>query len=442
MEDLPKIIVVPPGPKAKKVVALDTKYLATSTKAAPIVAERAKGAVAWDVDGNRYLDFTSGIGVVNTGHCHPAVVKAVQEQAERMFHFAGTDFYYAAQAELAKMLCEVTPGEFEKKVFYTNSGAESVEAAIKLTRWHSQRRQFIGFTGAFHGRTMGALAITASKAVHRDRFFPMMPGVTHIPFAYCYRCPYKMEYPGCDVWCARILEEVYFQGALPPTEVAAMFMEPIQGEGGYIPAPPKWVPVMREITKRNGILLVDDEVQAGFGRTGKWFVIEHFGVEPDVICLAKGMGSGVPIGAIVFRKELDFGVQGAHSNTYGGNLLAVASTKATIEVIQKEKLVENAAKLGRHLRRRLEELAERHEGIGDVRGLGLMQMTEFVKDRRTKERDPKFRDAVEVEAYRRGLLLLGCGRSGIRYIPPLIITKRQIDAAMDILDAAMKAAEK
>ncbi len=271
---------------------------------------------------------------------------------------------------------------------------------------------------------------------------PEMPGVFHVPYAYCYRCPYKMEYPGCDVWCARILEEVYFQGALPPTEVAAMFMEPIQGEGGYIPAPPKWVPVMREITKRNGILLVDDEVQAGFGRTGKWFAIEHFGVEPDVICLAKGMGSGVPIGAIVFRKELDFGVQGAHSNTYGGNLLAMASTKATIEVIQKEKLVENAAKLGRHLRRRLEELAEGHEGIGDVRGLGLMQMTEFVKDRRTKERDPKFRDAVEVEAYRRGLLLLGCGRSGIRYIPPLIVTKRQIDAAVDIMDAAMRAAAK
>jgi 4-aminobutyrate aminotransferase len=442
MDDLPKIKTAPPGPKAKKIVDLDSKYLATSTKAAPIVAERALGALAWDVDGNRYLDFTSGIGVVNTGHCHPAVVKAVQEQAARMMHFAGTDFYYAAQANLAQTLCEVTPGKFPKKVFYTNSGAESVEAAIKLSRWTTQRKQFIGFTGAFHGRTMGALAITASKPVHRDRFFPMMPGVTHIPYAYCYRCPYKMEYPACDVWCARILEEHYFQNVLPPQEVAAMFIEVVQGEGGYIPAPPKWIQVMRDVTKRNGILLVDDEVQAGFGRTGKWFAIEHSGVEPDVMCLAKGMGSGVPIGAIVFRKELDFGVQGAHSNTYGGNLLATAATMATIEVIKKEGLVGRAAKLGRQLRKRLEELAEEHDEIGDVRGIGLMQMTEFVKDRRTKEIHPKFRDAVEVEAYRHGLLLLGCGRSGIRYIPPLVISKRQLDAGVDILDAAIKAAKK
>ena len=442
MNELPKIIVTPPGPKAKKVVAKDGKYLATSTKTSPIVAERAQGAVVWDVDGNRYLDFTSGIGVTNTGHCHPAVVKAVQDQAERLFHFAGTDFYYAVQADLAEKLCEITPGDYPKKVFYTNSGAESVEAAIKLSRWTTQRKQFIGFIGAFHGRTMGAVSITASKPVHKDRFFPMMPGVTHLPFAYCYRCPYKMEYPSCDVWCARILEELYFTSFLPPGEVAAMFVEPVQGEGGYIVPPMKWHQVMRDITKRNGILLVDDEVQAGFGRTGKFFAIEHAGVEPDVMCLAKGMGSGVPIGAIVFRAELDFGVQGAHSNTYGGNLLASAATLATIDVIEKEGLVAKAAKLGKHMHKRLEELQERHDEIGDVRGLGLMQMTEFVKDRRTKEIHKTFRDAITVEAYKRGLIMLPCGKSGMRYIPPLVITKQQLDAGIDILEASIKAVKR
>ena len=442
MNELPKMVVTPPGPKAKKVVAKDGKYLATSTKTSPIVAERAQGAVVWDVDGNRYLDFTSGIGVTNTGHCHPAVVKAVQDQAERLFHFAGTDFYYAAQADLAEKLCEITPGDYPKKVFYTNSGAESVEAAIKLSRWTTQRKQFIGFIGAFHGRTMGAVSITASKPVHKDRFFPMMPGVTHLPFAYCYRCPYKMEYPSCDVWCARILEELYFTSFLPPQEVAAMFVEPVQGEGGYIVPPMKWHQVMRDITKRNGILLVDDEVQAGFGRTGRFFAIEHAGVEPDVMCLAKGMGSGVPIGAIVFRAELDFGVQGAHSNTYGGNLLASAATLATIDVIEKEGLVAKAAKLGKHMHKRLEELQERHDEIGDVRGLGLMQMTEFVKDRRTKEIHKTFRDALTVESYKRGLIMLPCGKSGMRYIPPLVITREQLDAGIDILEASIKAVKK
>jgi 4-aminobutyrate aminotransferase len=442
MNELPKMVVTPPGPKAKKVVAKDGRYLATSTKTSPIVAERAQGAVVWDVDGNRYLDFTSGIGVTNTGHCHPAVVKAVQDQAERLFHFAGTDFYYAIQADLAEKLCEITPGDYPKKVFYTNSGAESVEAAIKLARWTTQRKQFIGFIGAFHGRTMGAVSITASKPVHKDRFFPMMPGVTHIPFAYCYRCPYKMEYPSCDVWCAHILEELYFTSFLPPGEVAAMFVEPVQGEGGYIVPPMKWHQVMRDITKRHGILLVDDEVQAGFGRTGKFFAIEHAGVEPDVMCLAKGMGSGVPIGAIVFRAELDFGVQGAHSNTYGGNLLASAATLATIDVIEKEGLVAKAAKLGKHMHRRLEELQERHDEIGDVRGLGLMQMTEFVKDRRTKEIHKTFRDDLTVEAYKRGLIMLPCGKSGMRYIPPLVITKAQLDAGIDILEASIKAVKR
>jgi 4-aminobutyrate aminotransferase len=397
--------------------------------------------MVWGVDGNRYLDLTSGIGVTNTGHCHPKVVDAITSQAKELMHFAGTDFYYAIQAELAKRLCQVTPGDCAQKVFYTNSGAESVEAAIKLARWSSERKRFMAFIGAFHGRTMGAVSLTASKTVHRERFFPMMPGVTHVPYAYCYRCPYKLEYPSCDLWCAKIVEEVHFQQLVPPAQVAAWFIESVQGEGGYIVPPPGWLKEIRRITEQHGILLVDDEVQAGFGRTGKWFGIEHAGVEADIYCLAKGMGSGVPIGAIVFSEELDWRVKGAHSNTYGGNLVASAATLATIDAIEEEGMVENSARMGDHLHTRLLELQEKHPEIGDVRGLGLMQATEFVKDPTTKERDAGLRDRLTVEAYKRGLIMLPCGRNSMRYIPPLIIKEHQIDAAVEILDDSLKAAK-
>jgi len=436
------IRVPPPGPKAKEIVERDARFLATSTKAAPVVAKTARGVLVEDVDGNTFLDFTSGVGVVNTGHCHPAVVEAVQKQAAELMHFAGTDFYYDIQVRLAEKLTRLTPGKFDKKVFYTNSGAESVEAAIKLTRWATGRRQFVGFIGAFHGRTMGALSMTASKPVHKDRFFPTMPGVEHIPYAYCYRCAYKLEYPSCGVWCAKILEEVYFSSFLPPDEVAAIFMEPIQGEGGYVVPPPEWARTMRDIATRHGILLVDDEVQAGFGRTGKWFAIDHYGVVPDVMTLAKGMGSGFPIGAIVYDAKLDYSVKGAHSNTYGGNLVGCAASLASIQVIEKEKLVHNAARMGDYLHKRLVELQDKHECIGDVRGKGLMQATEFVKDRKTKGMVPKLRDAIEDIAWKNGLMLLGCGRSSIRYIPPLVVNRDQIDQAVEILDGAIREAVK
>jgi 4-aminobutyrate aminotransferase len=436
------IRVSPPGPKGKQIVDRDTRFLATSTKTAPIVAKSARGVLVEDVDGNTFLDFTSGVGVVNTGHCHPAVVAAVQKQAAELMHFAGTDFYYDVQVKLAEKLTKITPGKFDKKVFYTNSGAESVEAAIKLSRWSSGRKQFVAFIGAFHGRTMGALSLTASKPVHKDRFFPTMPGVEHIPFAYCYRCPYKMEYPGCGIWCARILEELYFTSFLPPDEVAAVFMEPVQGEGGYVVPPPEWVRAMRDITSRHGILLVDDEVQAGFGRTGKWFAIEHYGVTPDIVCMAKGMGSGLPIGAIVYDAKLDYPMKGVHSNTYGGNLLGCASTLAGIDVIEKERLAQNAARMGNYLHKRLLELQEKHECIGDVRGKGLMQATEFVQDRRTKQFATKLRDDIEEVAYKNGLMLLGCGKSSIRYIPPLVVNKDQIDQAIEILDKSVMEAGK
>jgi len=438
----PNIVVPPPGPKAKEIIERDTKYLATSTKTSPLVAERGEGALLQDVDGNLYIDFTSGIGVLNTGFSHPEIVKAVKEQVEKLVHFAGTDFYYRVQVDLAEKLTQITPGDYEKKVFFTNSGTESVEAAIKLTRWSTQRKRFIAFLGAFHGRTMGSLSLTASKTVHRARFFPTMEGVTHIPYAYCYRCPYRQEYPSCGMYCAKILEELYFETAVPPEEVAAIFVEPVQGEGGYIVPPKEFIPELKRIAERHGILLVDDEVQAGFGRTGKFFAVEHYGVVPDVITTAKALGSGYPIGAIIFRKELDFGVQGAHSNTYGGNLVASTAALKTIEVIEKERLVERSRRLGELMRKRLMEMQEKHELIGDVRGLGLMQATELVKDRRTKEYAPKEREMVVEEALKRGLILLPAGRSAIRYIPPLVIEEEHLNAGLDVLDEAFSAVEK
>jgi 4-aminobutyrate aminotransferase len=289
---------------------------------------------------------------------------------------------------------------------------------------------------------MGALSLTASKPVHRDRYFPTVPGVEHLPYAYCYRCAYKLEYPGCGLWCVKILDELYFNSYLPPQEVAAVFTEPVQGEGGYIVPPKDWMKALKDVVSKHGILLVDDEVQAGFGRTGKWFCAEHYGVEPDVVAMAKGIASGFPMGAIAFRRELDWKVPGAHSNTYGGNPVGCAASLATIDVIEKEKLRENAARMGDYLHKRLLELQKRHECIGDVRGIGLMQATEFVKDRRTKEIATKLRDAIEDLAWKKGLMLLGCGRSTIRYIPPLLVTADQIDQAMEILDASIRQALK
>jgi 4-aminobutyrate aminotransferase len=431
-----------PGKNAKEIIARDTEYIATSTKCSPIVAAYGRGAVIEDVDGNILLDFASGIGTLNVGHCHPRIVDVVKKQTEKLMHFAGTDFYYKIQVDLAEKLCEITPGNFAKKVFYTNSGAESVEAAIKIAKWQRQKHQFISFIGAFHGRTMGALSFTASKPVHKERFFPTMPGVTHIPYAYCYRCPYHLSYPECDIWCAKILEEVYFERFLPASDVAALFIEPVQGEGGYIVPPKEFVQEIKKITEKYGIIFVDDEVQAGFGRTGKMFGIEHFNVIPDIITVAKALGAGLPIGAAIFNAKLDFGVEGAHSNTFGGNLVACAAALENINIIQEEKLVERSAKLGEILKKRLLELQDKYDKIGDVRGLGLMQATEFVKDRETKEYAVKVRNKIVENAYKRGLILLPCGKSGIRYIPPLIITEEQLNSGIDVLDESIKEALK
>ncbi len=429
-----------PGPKAKAIVETDQRFLMTSTKTAPIAADHAEGVWVTDVDGNRLLDFAAGVGVLNTGHCHPTVVKAVQEQAARLMHFAGTDYYYEVQARLAEKLAKIAPGGGDRKVFFVNSGTESVEAALKLARFKTGRPLFLGLIGAFHGRTMGALTVTASKAAQRRKFQPQMGGGVHIPPPNCYRCPYKLEYPSCGLYCLKILDELYFPSVLPPEDVAAFIVEPVMGEGGYLVPPKDYFSTARKILEPHGILHIDDEVQAGMGRTGKMWAIEHFGVKPQLVTTAKALGGGLPLGAAIFDRELDYPYQGAHSNTFGGNPVACAASLATFDVYEREHLLENATRQGQYLKKRLEELMDRHEVIGDVRGLGLMAATEFVKDRRTKEPAPKFRDRVETEAWRRGLILLGCGASSLRFVPPLIVQEQHIDEAVEILEASLRAA--
>jgi 4-aminobutyrate aminotransferase len=429
-----------PGPNAKKIIGRDRRYLMTSTKASPIVAASGDGVWITDVDGNRLLDFASGVAVQAVGYSHPEVVRAVREQVGKLTHFAGTDFYYENQTFLAEKLVGITPGSYAKKVFFTNSGTESAEAALKMARWNRQRPIVVGLLGAFHGRTMGSLTMTTSKPVQRARFDSFVGGGHHIPAPNCYRCPYKLEYPSCDLYCAKILKELYFQTSIPPDDVAAFLAEPVMGEGGYIVPPKGWHAALKAILDEYKILLIDDEVQAGMGRTGKWFAIEHHGVTPDITTMAKALGGGFPLGAIAFREELDFTTPGAHSNTFGGNVAAVAASLATIDVIEKERLLDNARDQGAYLLGRLRELQSKFEEIGDVRGLGLMTATEFVKDRKTKEPAVAFRDRVIEESYKRGLILLGCGKSSIRYIPPLIVRREEIDEAIEILEAAMRTA--
>ena len=444
-EERPEIITDIPGPEGKRIIAEDEEYLATTTKAIPAVVKEAKGIVFEDVDGNKFFDFASGIGVVNTGHCHPTVVNAIKEQAEKVIHFAGTDFYYDVQVKLAKRLGGITPGTFDKKVYYGNSGAEAVEAAIKLAKWSTKRKFILAFMGAFHGRTMGSLALTASKIVHKQNFFPWMPGVVHAPYPNPYRNVFGIDgYEEPEELVSRVIGyiEEMFKRYVPPDEVAAIFVESLQGEGGYIVPPSTFLKELRKLADEYGIVLVDDEIQSGFGRTGKMFAIEHFGVEPDIMTMAKAMASGIPIGAAVFNKKYDFGVKGAHSTTFGGNLVACAASLATIDVIEKENLVENAAKQGEVMHKRLKEMEEKYEIVGDARGLGLMQATEIVKNKDSKEISPKVRDAIVEKALKKGLLLLSCGDSSIRYIPPLVVTSEQVETGMDILEEAIKEASR
>jgi 4-aminobutyrate aminotransferase len=391
-----------------------------------------------DPDGNRFLDFVAGIAVVATGHCHPKVVKAIQDQAAKLIHMSGTDFYYENMVALAEKLASLAPGGGPRRVYFGNSGTEAIEAALKLARYHTGRGQFIAFVGAFHGRTMGSLALTGSKSVQKKGFFPIMPGVHHVPYAYCYRCAYGKSPDSCAVECVKAIETELFRTTLPPEEVAAIFVEPIQGEGGYVVPPRKFFDELRRLADTHRILLIADEVQSGMGRTGKMFASEHFETfEPDVIALAKGIASGMPLAAMVARAELMTWKPGAHASTFGGNPVAVAASLATIELLEQE-LVENAKLVGAHLMVRLKDLPQRFPIVGDVRGLGLMIGIELVRDQATKERAPDLRDKVVQMCFERGLLLLGAGPNTIRLCPPLVINKDQADFAAETIEECLR----
>ncbi|UCG31470.1 MAG: acetyl ornithine aminotransferase family protein [candidate division WOR-3 bacterium] len=434
----PKIATNLPGPRAKAILNKDHKFVSPSyTRSYPAVVESGKGVWVTDVDGNVFLDFSAGIGVVSTGHCHPAVVKTIREQAGKLLHMSGTDFYYPNQANLAEKLAEIVPGAKNKKVFFGNSGAEAVECAMKLARYHKRRARYIAFTGAFHGRTFGALSLTASKATQRRFFAPLLSGINHVPYAYCYRCAYNLQYPSCDVACVRHIEDVLLKKVVPAEEVAAVFVEPIQGEGGYIVPPPKFMPALRALCDKYEILLVDDEVQSGMGRTGKMFAIEHFNTKADIYCIAKGVASGLPLGACVARSGIMDWEPGSHASTFAGNPVSCAAALKTIELLENG-LVENAARLGAIALARLSALKDRYEFVGDVRGKGLMIGVELVGDAITKEPVKDRRNAVVYEAFKQGLLLLGAGESTIRFIPPLVINENELHAGLQIFEGVLK----
>lgn len=430
---IPDIRTPLPGKMARKVVAKDRHYTSSSyIKEYPFVIARGKGAVVEDVDGNRFLDFMAGIAVNITGYSHPRVVRAVKRQAEKFFHICSTDFYYESFADLAERLTGMVPMEGEKSVFFTNSGAEAVETAIKLVRYCTKRPYIISFLGSFHGRTMGALSLTASKAKQRSFFSSFLPGVHHIPFGYCYRCPYNLTYKTCGIHCAEAVEKVVCQSLMSPQEIAAIFVEPIQGEGGYILPPPEFHTRLKAFAEKNGILYVVDEVQSGMGRTGKFLAIENYGVEPDIVILAKGLASGLPLGAVVSKKKYMTWKAGTHGSTFGGNPLACEASLATLDLLERG-LMANAARMGKRLLRKLKKMMKEFPLIGDVRGMGLMIGVELVKDRETREPAVKEAEEIVQRAFRRGLLLLPCGENVIRFCPPLVVNSREVDTAVGIL---------
>ncbi len=435
---LPQINTPLPGPQAKKLIKKDNSFVSPSyTRVYPLVAEKAKGLWIHDVDGNLFLDFTSGIAVNATGHCHPDVVKAVADQAKRLLHMSGTDFYYTPQIMLAEKLAGLAPGRSAKKVYFGNSGAEAVEAAFKLARWHTKRELNIAFFGAFHGRTMGALSLTASKTIQKKHYNPLVPGITHIPYGYCYRCAYNLTYPQCGLHCVHWVEDTLFRTTMPAEEVAAIFVEPIQGEGGYVVPPPEFHRELYKIAKKYGILYVADEVQSGMGRTGKMFAMEHFGVVADIMALAKGIASGLPLGAMVASAKIMNWEAGSHASTFGGNPLSCRAAMATIELLEKS-LMKNAAKQGERLLKGLGVLQKQFECMGDVRGKGLMVAVELVKDRETKEPATEWRSQIIKKTFEKGLLLLGCGENSIRFCPSLTVTAKEIDVCLSIFEEVVK----
>jgi len=422
----PQIKTPLPGPKAKAIVERDRQVTAPAYgRVYPLVVKRASGMTVEDVDGNLFLDFMAGIAVASTGHSHPRVVQAIEEQARKFLHICGSDYYYEPMVALAEKLGRLAPGPGTKKVFFTNSGTETIEAAIKLARYHTKREHLIAFHGAFHGRTLGSLSLTASRASHRAHFGPLIPGVHHLP------------YGGAD--CVSTMEKTIFRYEVPPEEVAAIFVEPIQGEGGYVVPPPEFLPALQELCGKHGILLVLDEIQSGFGRTGKMFACEHWNIEPDILCAAKGIASGMPLGAMIARAEVSTWTRSTHGSTFGGNPVACAAALATIQLLE-EGLVENAAKIGALLKEKLSELKGRRPVIGDVRGLGLMIGVDFARPDGSHAPDPALRDRVMQTCFEKGLLLLSCGQNTLRFCPPLIVNAEEVKTAVAIFDAVVAAA--
>ncbi len=439
----PKIKVTPPGPKARKIVERDSAVISPSFgRAYPLVIERGKGSIVVDVDGNEFIDMNAGLAVCSVGHSHPKVIKAIKDQAEKFIHYSYTDFFYEDYVNLGEKLHDLVPGDHRKKFFYGNSGAESVEAAMKVARWHTGRQGYLAYIGSFHGRTMGAVSLTASKPYQRARFAPLIPGVEHIFYPYCYRCPFNLECPSCGYACVDYIDEYLFHRYVPPDEVAMLIAEPIQGEGGYIVPPDGYFKKLKKLLDEYGILFASDEVQSGMGRTGKWFGIEHYGVVPDIVCMAKGIAAGMPLGVMASRADIQDWKPGSHASTFGGNPVSCAAALAVIDIIESEKLLENAQKQGIHIKDRLDEMKDDHSMIGDVRGKGLMVGVELVKDKDTKEPAQKETGEVMMECFRNGLAIVNCGVSVIRWMPPLLITGDLVDSALEIFEKSLTKIEK
>ena len=439
----PKIKVTPPGPKAKKIVDRDAAVISPSFgRAYPLVIERGEGSIVVDVDGNEFIDMNAGLAVCSVGHSHPKVVKAIKDQVDKFIHYSYTDFYYDDYVDLGEKLHDLVPGDYKKKFFYGNSGAESIEAAMKVARWHTGRQGYLAYIGSFHGRTLGAVSLTASKPYQRARFAPLIPGVEHIFYPYCYRCPFNLECPSCGYACVDYIDEYLFHRYVPPEEVAMLMAEPIQGEGGYVVPPDGYFPRLKKLLDKYGILFASDEVQAGMGRTGKWFGIEHFGVVPDIVCMAKGIAAGMPLGVMASRADIQDWKPGSHASTFGGNPVSCAAALAVLDIIKSENLLENAQKQGKLIKDRLNEMKDRHPLIGDVRGKGLMVGVELVKDKTTKEYAQKETGDVMMECFRNGLAIVNCGINVIRWMPALNITSDLVEPALEIFEKSLTKIEK
>ena len=439
---LPHLVTALPGPKAKQLVERDHHVVSPSyTRDYPLVAKTGRGAMVEDVDGNIFLDFAAGIAVVSTGHCHPEVVAAIQKQAAELIHMSGTDFYYPSMVELAEKLASIAPGKEAKRVYFGNSGAEAIEAAIKLVKFHTKRDKLIAFHGAFHGRTMGALSLTASRAVQRKGFGTLLSGVFHMPFPDTYRGTYGIRPEHASADCLSYLENELFRRRVDPDEVAGIFIEPIQGEGGYLPAPAEFLQGLQRICRKHGILLVADEVQSGMGRTGKWWASDHAGIEPDIICTAKGIASGMPLSAIIARGSVMNWTPGAHASTFGGNPVCIAASLATIGLLERS-YIANAARMGEFIMRQTADWTERHKIVGEVRGKGLMIGIELVRDQKTKERAGDLRNRIVQMAFQKGLLVLGSGDTTLRLCPPLLVDEEQAGFALRTLDGIISEVER